>query len=417
MKRNTADTGARRRRVCALLIVLCTVLATAGCRTVSIKPPLGNAYRAHRTLHAVPAVTETTLTKYRPASVSLIAVGDNLIHGTLLRDAARGNGYDFHPFYENIKPYIEAADIAVINQESPLGKGKASAYPTFNTPQQCGQALIDTGFDVVSHANNHAMDSGAKAVYDTLDFWDAHADSGVIRTGIARDAADRAVIRYLERDGMKIGFLAYTYGLNGNSLPKDNPDLISLIDRDKIKTELAAARAECDAVVVIMHWGVEYETKQNRDQEELAEFLTENGATLIIGGHPHVCQPCGWVQSENGNRAFCIYSTGNFISAQSQTNTMVEAMLQVTLTRQKDGSVAVENPGVMPLVCYFRSGWRGYRVIPMDDYTEAMARSHCLAGRCRMSPAHLRSVAEDAFGEFLIAKTIPRTGTDGGQAA
>ena len=148
---------------------------------------------------------------YEPASLSLIAVGDNLIHGTLLKDASNGDGtYDFTPFYEDIKPYVEAADIALLNQESPLGTGTPSAYPTFNTPQSCGKALIDAGFDVVSHANNHAMDSGSSALYDTLDFWDSQADTGVIRIGIARDAEDRAEVRYLERNGIKVGFLAYT---------------------------------------------------------------------------------------------------------------------------------------------------------------------------------------------------------------
>ena len=347
---------------------------------------------------------------YEPASLSLIAVGDNLIHGTLLKDASNGDGtYDFTPFYEDIKPYVEAADIALINQESPLGTGTPSAYPTFNTPQSCGKALIAAGFDVFSHANNHAMDSGSSALYDTLDFWDSQADTGVIRIGIARDAEDRAEVRYLERNGIKVGFLAYTFGLNGNVLPEDNPDLVSLIDRDKIAEEMAAVKAECDAVVVMMHWGEEYETMQNAEQEDLAEFLTENGATLIIGGHPHVCQPCDWVESDNGNRAFCIYSVGNFISAQFDTETMVEAMLQVTLTRQEDGTVVVEDPGVMPLICDFRSGWCQYHVIPLEDYTEEMAYSHCLSGRTDMRVSTVRSIAEERFGKYLIGKTIPMT--------
>lgn len=367
---------------------------------------------------ALPAPSSNTATdqnkaktepvRYEPASISLVAVGDNLIHNTLLRDASNGDGsYDFTPFYEDIKPYVEAADIAVVNQESPLGTGEPAAYPCFNTPQACGDALVSAGFDVISHANNHAMDSGSDAMYDTLDFWDTYADSGILRVGIARDAADRAKVRYLEKNGMKIGFLAYTYGLNGNPLPDKNPDLVSLIDREKIAEEMAAVKEQCDAVVVLMHWGEEYQTEENSDQNELAEFLAENGATLIIGGHPHVCQPCEWVEADNGNRAFCIYSTGNFISAQNQTNTMVEAMLQVTLTRQENGTVVVENPGVMPMVCYFNSRWRGYRAIPLDDYTEDMAESHALAGRCQMSPSHLRSVAEEIFGDYLISKTIP----------
>ncbi len=345
---------------------------------------------------------ENQQTTYEPVSVSLIAVGDNLIHNTLLLDASNGDGtYDFTPFYEEIKPYVEAADIAIVNQESPLGTGEPSGYPCFNTPQACGDALVDTGFDVICHANNHAMDALSGAVYDTLDFWDTYADQGVLRIGIARDAEDRAKVRYLERNGIKIGFLAYTYGLNGYSLPNDNPDLVSLIDKDKMAEEMAAVKEECDALVVLMHWGTEYQTVENSEQEELAQFLAENGAALIIGSHPHVCQPCEWVEADNGNRAFCIYSTGNFISSQNQTTTMVEAMLQVTLTRESDGSVVVEDPGVMPLVCYYNSKWRGYRVLPMDDYTEEIASSHALAGRCDMSPAHLRSIAEEIFGAYL----------------
>lgn len=355
------------------------------------------------------AVTAQTEKTYEPASVSLIAVGDNLIHNSVYEDAYVGNGeYDFTPMYEDIKPYVQAADIAVINQESPLGTGPASGYPCFNTPQACGDALIDAGFDVISHANNHAMDSGADAIYDTLDYWDSHADDGVIRIGIARDAKDRAKIRYLERNGMKIAFLAYTYDLNGYSLPSDNPDLVSLIDKDTIAKEIAAAKKKCDAVVVMMHWGVEYELEENEEQDDLAKFLTENGATLIIGGHPHVVEPCEWVESDNGNRAFCIYSTGNFISAQDTAARIVEGMLQVTLTRQKDGSVVVENPGVMPMVCTSRN-WRHFKVIPMDDYTSDMASAHTLAGRSDVSVSNVNHIADTVFGDYRIEKTIPTT--------
>ncbi|MDO4286468.1 MAG: CapA family protein [Eubacteriales bacterium] len=406
----------RRRRLALTIVCLLIVLVVIVWAIRALTHQFSNSGTdagngsAQQVSSVITQTEKKKKTVYEPASVSLIAVGDNLIHNTLLKDASNGDGtYDFIPFYEEIKPYVEAADIAFINQESPLGTGEPSGYPSFNTPQACGEALIDTGFDVICHANNHAMDSGSDAVYDTLDFWDSHADDDVIRIGIARDAKDRAEIRYVERNGMKIGFLAYTYGLNGYSLPDNNPDLVSLIDKDTIAKEMAAVKKKCDAVVVVMHWGEEYQDVENEEQEELAEFLTENGATLIIGGHPHVCQPCDWVESENGNRAFCIYSTGNFISAQDKSATMVEAMLQVTLTRKTDGTVVVENPGVMPLVCYFNSGWRGYRVIPMDDYTESLSNSHALSGRVDMSVSHLHSIAENAFGNYLIEKTIPTT--------
>ena len=403
------------KHIFTFVMILCCIISIVigGIRVISTSSK--NKNQSPNTADSTSAIIKHPELKpppetFEPVSVSLIAVGDNLIHNTLIKDAhVSGNTYNFNPFYDNIRTYIQAADIAVINQESPLGTGEPSGYPSFNTPQACGEALIDAGFDVISHANNHAMDSGSSAIYDTIDFWDRHADDGVIRIGAARNAEDRAKIRYLERNGLKIGFLAYTYGLNGYSLPKDNPDLISLIDKEKISAEMAAVKEKCDALVVIMHWGEEYQTTENQEQNELAEFLTEHGATLIIGSHPHVCQPCEWIESENGNRAFCIYSTGNFISAQNQTATMVESMLQVTLTRQSDGTVVVENPGVMPLVCYFNSRWRGYTVLPLDDYTESMAASHALAGKQNMSPSNLRSIVTEIYGDYLINKIVPTT--------
>ncbi len=400
----------RRRRIrrIGLLFVLAVLFFLLITRGISCARQTLSQQSESKSSHSFLSNNDNKKKTVKPGSLSLIAVGDNLMHNTLLTDASTSNGYDFTPFYSKIKPYVQAADIAVINQESPLGKGKAEGYPSFNTPQACGDALIDAGFDVISQANNHIMDSTSSAVYDTMDYWDSQADKGVIRIGISRDASDRATVRYLKRNGIKVGFLAYTYGLNGATLPKSNPDLVSLIDKDTMKAELAAVKKKCDAVVVIMHWGEEYHETPNEDQEDLAEFLTENGATLIIGAHPHVCEPAGWVKSENGNRAFCIYSLGNFISGQNKAETIVEGMLQVTLTRDESGTVTVEDPGVMPLVCT-SSKFRSYRVIPLDDYTQAMADKHTLASRCDVSPSNLRSIAENAYGKYLIAKTIPKT--------
>ncbi len=400
----------RRRQIrrISLLVVLAAVLILFLSRGVSCARQTLAQQAQNKTVQTASSDNSNKKKTVKSGSLSLIAVGDNLMHNTLLADASTSDGYDFTPFYSQIKPYVQAADIAVINQESPLGKGKAEGYPSFNTPQACGDALVDAGFDVISQANNHIMDTTSSAVYDTMDYWDSQADKGVIRIGISRDASDRATVRYLKRNGIKVGFLAYTYGLNGAKLPESNPDLVSLIDKDKMKTEIAAVKKQCDAVVVVMHWGEEYHATQNEEQEDLAEFLTENGATLIIGAHPHVCEPAGWVTSENGNRAFCVYSLGNFISGQNKAETIVEGMLQVTLTRDESGTVTVKDPGVMPLVCT-SSGQRTFRVIPLDDYTEEMAAKHSLAGRCDVSPANLRSIAENAYGKYLIAKTIPKT--------
>lgn len=350
------------------------------------------------------------VTPYEEADVSLIAVGDNLIHDSVYRDMAVSDGYDFTPAYEPLAEYIAAADIAVVNQEAPMDTSKApSGYPCFNTPTEAGDALIAAGFDVVNQANNHAMDCGSQSVYHTIAYWqEQEREHGTIMVGMYEDAEDRADIRFLEKNGMKIGFLSYTYGLNGFTLPEDNPDLVSLIDREKMREEVTAVNEACDFTVVIMHWGVEYQTTQNEEQEELAEYLTELGAGLIIGHHPHVCQPAEWIESDNGNRAFCVYSLGNFISAQKQPETMLEGMLQVTLHRDTQGNITVENPGVMPLMNQF-SGWAGYQVHPLAQYTDAMAARHTVSNYGNMSVSRMNALAEEIYGEFLLGDIIPTT--------
>ncbi len=348
--------------------------------------------------------------EYEEADVSLVAVGDNLIHDSVYKDMAVSGGYDFTPAYEHIAEYISAADIAVVNQEAPMDGNKApSGYPCFNTPTEAGDALVAAGFDVINQANNHAMDSGKSSVYETIKFWKQHEqEDGTIMVGMYEDAEDRARVRFLEKNGMKIGFLSYTYGLNGYTLPEDNPDLVSLIDRDKIREEVEAVNEACDFTVVIMHWGVEYQTVENEEQDELAEYLTELGAGLIIGHHPHVCQPAKWIESDNGNRAFCVFSLGNFVSAQKQPATMLEGMLQVTLHRDTEGNITVEHPGVMPLINQF-SGWANYAVYPLAEYTDDMASRHTVSNYGSMSVSRMNGLAEEIYGDFLMDAVVPTT--------
>ena len=119
-------------------------------------------------------------------SVSLIMVGDNLIHSSVYKDAKRlagGTGYDFKPIIEYIKEKVQNYDLAYYNQETVLGGSKlgVSDYPTFNSPQEAGDAMIDAGFNLVSLATNHTMDSGSKAVLNSRKYWDEHQDIFAVR--------------------------------------------------------------------------------------------------------------------------------------------------------------------------------------------------------------------------------------------
>jgi len=342
--------------------------------------------------------------------VSLIAVGDNLIHNTLFEWARTGDGFDFSSCYDAVRDIVSAADIAVVNQESPLGGPdyRPSGYPNFNSPQQVGLDLVDAGFDVISQANNHAMDRGAGAVEDTVDFWRGLADRGVYMTGMYRDFEDRQKLLIVERNGVKVGFLSYTYGTNGIPLPEDNPDIVSLIDLDRISYDIERLSPKCDLVAVIMHWGVEYSHTPSEEQESLAKKLAEMGAGLIIGHHPHVVQPAEWVEADNGNRAFCIYSLGNFISSQNKPATMLESMLSVEIVKDEAGT-RVEKAEVMAMVNHYRDGFSDYRVYPLADYTDELAKSHYVRTKGDVSVARMTALAQEIYGDWLVERVTPVT--------
>lgn len=335
-----------------------------------------------------------------PSAAALVAVGDNLLHNTVITAAKIAAGYDFTPMYAPVRSLIMGADIAFVNQEAPIGgEGfSPSGYPNFNSPGEAGRDLLRTGFNVINQANNHAMDKGQKAVMGTIDFW---SGTDALMVGMYRDQADREKARVIEKNGIRVGFLSYTYGTNGIPVPSDKPFLIPLIERDKMISELKAMRGQCDVLAVSMHWGNEYTHVPTREQKELAGFLTENGADLIIGHHPHVIQPAEWVEA-GGRKAFCAYSLGNFISAQEKLPTMLGGMLMLEITKTPGGDASIENPRLMPLVTHYENGGTRFAVYPLSDYTPALAAKHRLnALGISVTLDYFKKTSAEIFGGYL----------------
>ena len=157
------------------------------------------------------------------------------------------------------------------------------------------------------------LDKTAKGLTEAIDFWDA-AD-GITRTGAYKDKADLDRVEYIEKNGIKIGLVGITQYLNGLSLPKDSPLQIILTgDEATIERKIKAAKAECDVVLVNVHWGAEYTTTPSQEQKNLAKKMASWGANVIIGHHPHVLQPMEWIDNADGTRTLVAYSLGNFIS-------------------------------------------------------------------------------------------------------
>jgi poly-gamma-glutamate synthesis protein (capsule biosynthesis protein) len=313
-----------------------------------------------------------------PGYLSIVAAGDNLFHETIVAAFKGKEGYNFSPVYEAIKPVIEGADLAFINQETVLGRESFgySGYPRFNTPQVLAKNLADAGFDIINQANNHIMDMGETGVRDTIAAWDAIPGTSCL--GIHRSPEEREGRNIIiEKNGIRAGFLAYTYGTNGLPLPGDKPYLVSLIETETMSREIGALRPLCDFLIVSMHWGEEYAPSPSAGQIALAEFLAAREVDLVIGHHPHVLQPAALLPRPGGGQMLCFYSLGNFMSGQRQADTMLGGLMYVKLSKSK-GNTALSDAGIIPVVTHYGPGSTGYRVYPLYQYTDDILKRHRL---------------------------------------
>lgn len=240
--------------------------------------------------------------------MSLIAVGDILIHESVYKDALKSDGtYNFHSMFTDIEPIIKKYDLKFCNQESTIGGSTLgiSGYPSFNSPDEIGDELVNLGFNLISLANNHALDKGEDAVYYSNSYW---KNKDVITAGSYSSVEERNKINVYEQNGIKYAFLAYTT-ISNATVKKDY--LLNMYRADKVKSDIEAVKDQVDVIIVSMHWGVENTNTPTESQKQIAEYLSSLGVNIVIGHHPHVVQPVEYVGD-----TLVIYSLGNFISNQ-----------------------------------------------------------------------------------------------------
>ncbi len=325
-------------------------------------------------------------------TANLIMVGDALIHSSVYNDANRlagWSGYDFKPQIELIKEKVTGYDLAYYNQETILGGTSLglSDYPTFNSPQEVGDAMIDAGFNLVSLATNHTADRGKQAILSSREYW--NKQDGVWAVGSYSSSEEKKEIetKVLEINNIKYAMLHYTYGTNGmpvandylvNVWPTDidnigNPDNDSKYQnyKETVKKDIEAIRDEVDVLIVAMHWGIEYTHTPTNYEKDMAKFLADNGVDIIIGTHPHVIQPVEWIDD-----TIVFYSLGNFISAQYQNQgtctyykCMVGLMSSLTITKTDDnGKIDIKIDNINNELIYtYYTGWRYFKIIPFSN--------------------------------------------------
>ena len=307
-----------------------------------------------------------------PIVLTLTAVGDNLIHNTLSFDSRVENGYDFYPIYEKIAPKIQDSDLAIINQEVPLN-GKIGSFPYLAAPQEVATALKEIGFNVAVLSNNHIADQGIDGMIKTAEAFEANNFLAI--TGITKDNHIPDTGTIIQLQGVKIGLLSYTYGLN---TPIAN-GYVNIIDEARITNDVTLLREQCDFLLVSMHWGDEYQANPNSYQKEYAKLLADLEVDLILGHHPHVVQPLEWIIGETGHKTLCAYSLGNFVSNQHKLDTMLGGCLSTELIFSPDGTFeSFGNVTYSAVVTHFSTKSRDFVIYPLEDYTDTLAAEHGL---------------------------------------
>ncbi len=328
-----------------------------------------------------------------PQTLTLLAVGDILFHDTCIRSGydTTTATYDFSPIFEQVAPLFHDADFVIGNMEGKLADpdikvgiweykdyGGFTGYPLFNAPPQLATDLVEAGFTAVTTANNHAMDRLAAGVFST----NRHLDkAGLTHAGCYTSQRDRDSIRVLEAEGVRVAFLACTYGTNGILPDSSQPWLVNMIDLDVIRADVQrACELNVDLVALAIHWGREYEREPTLQQRRMADSLFAMGVDIILGSHPHVVQPFDlrYEETPEGGRRITnvvIYSLGNFISNQGDEFTNEGVIFQVELERQPDGEVEIAWVTPHPT---FVQRWREkgeprFRILPLKQFLESPA--------------------------------------------
>ncbi len=315
------------------------------------------------------------------SSISLIMVGDCLIHGSIYIDAKEGNTYNFYKMLDKIKPIISSYDLAYYNQESLLGGTSLGlqTYPRFNSPQEIGDAMLDAGFNIVTLANNHSLDMGEKGLISSNAYWDKKEEQGIMTAGSYTSFDDRDKVVIMEKNGIKYTILSYTTTTNGLSRPSGKEYLVNVYNAEQAKKDIERVRDKVDLLMVAMHWGEEYTHNPTENQKEIAQYLSSLGVDIIIGHHPHVIQPIDFI----GN-TMVIYSLGNFIASQKgEVAKHTGLMASVTIHKKTINgktSLTLENPTADLEFVYSvpvsSNSRKNYKLYPYSDLNDNLLKGY-----------------------------------------
>lgn len=315
------------------------------------------------------------------SSISLIAVGDALIHDAVYNDAKTSsigtdgyNIYNFKPMFTYLKDIVKDYDLKFYNQETIIGgKGLGlSNYPRFNSPDEIGIDMIDTGFNIVNLATNHTLDKGEEAILYSDSFW--KKQEGIFTVGSYSSFEDRNKIRIQSKNGIKYTVLGYTTTTNGIPIPSGKDYLVNVYDKEKVKQDIERVKDYVDVIIVSMHWGIEYTHTPTSEQREIAAYLSSLGVNVIIGTHPHVVEPIEYIDN-----TLVIYSLGNLISAQNGTDKLIGMVAGLTINKNSingESTITVDNVKADLLYTSYNSRYRDYHILPFTAVNDSILNNY-----------------------------------------
>ena len=283
----------------------------------------------------------------RDTIIRVSAVGDILCGEEMLEDAydKETKNYDFSHMFQNITGFISRSDIVVGTMETNFTSSAYSGYGNRNSPREFAQAVKNSGINLVTISTNHSLDYGIEGLKNTKKYLQ---ELGYDTVG---DNLEENAVTIKTVKNVKLAFLSYTYGIeNESSKTAKELAAINIFSKEKAKKELEYAKENADYIFVLMHWGEAYATTPSKKQEEIADFLVENGANVILGNHPAAIQPMEVRQNSEGENVFIAYSLGNYISSIANDISKIELVLNIELRKSgTDGKVMLSKVDYTPI--------------------------------------------------------------------
>lgn len=367
----------------ALLLVIALSVFVRGC--VAGFSGNGDPANSDATVAVIDATVADVAQEAKPVEIRLAMIGDILQHMGVYTSGIKDDGsYNFDHVFTHIKAALADQDIKVVNQETPLGGADLgySGYPSFNGPQEMGDAEAAVGFNVVLRATNHTMDRGYEGLKNELAFWRSkHANEVEVIGAVDPDAAaaktaDPYKPYLFEKDGFTVALLNATYDLNGYEDPNE---AVANLYNERLITAVRDIEDDADLTVIFPHWGTEYQLTSDDSQREMAKKLIDAGADAIIGAHPHVIEPFEVLSSSSGQKVPCFWSVGNYISTQIDNENLVGAMAKLVLRKETDGTAHAVTAEFWPIITHKGVGINMTSYL-LSDWNEDLAASNGIDG-------------------------------------